>query len=121
MKEKQIEYRNLIVSILMLGIMALTILSNVLFVHTHISDSGAIYTHSHPFEKKSSGEDSPTHQHSDLDLVLIQNLNIYEAEINLSISLTCKVIEVDKSIERKEHESLFLYKNLSDRAPPALA
>ncbi len=63
-------------SILLIVIMTASMINRVVYTHIHILTNGSLVTHAHPFSKSTEGNSASTHQHSNLELFLLDQLDI---------------------------------------------
>jgi len=68
-------------------IMGSLLLNQVLYTHTHVLPDGSIVSHSHPFDKAQESKQAGSHQHSTLELFLLQNLQLLFAAVLVSLVL----------------------------------
>jgi hypothetical protein len=56
-------------------------------MHTHLLPDGSIVTHAHPFDRSGESESGESHQHSNLEFVLFQHLEILFFFAMISVGL----------------------------------
>ena len=63
-------------SILLIVIMAALMINRILYTHIHVLPDGSVVTHAHPFSKSTEGNSRSSHQHSNTELFLLDQLDI---------------------------------------------
>ena len=67
-----------IVAFLLIFISLGFILNQSIFQHSHILPGGSFIQHAHPYDKsENSNEPGETHHHSNIEIVLLENLSIF--------------------------------------------
>lgn len=91
------------------------------FTHTHIVD-GVTIVHSHPFQKNSEGH--PTHEHTGIELQLIQSLSTFFATGLVLLFISLGMVEAAFVILQTRQFTYYGNKNLCGlstlRSPPVL-
>lgn len=64
-----------ILSILLIAVLTTLILFRVVYVHIHILPDGSGISHAHPYSKSSPGNPDTGHQHSNMELLLLDQLD----------------------------------------------
>lgn len=106
-----------IISYFMIGIIALLITNQSLFLHTHNLADGTAVVHAHPFNKSdsSSGE---THNHSKKEIISLQHLQLLFAITFIIFSI---IKYNDKKINKSRLALSYKYTyttHYQGRAPP---
>ncbi len=65
--------KNILVGVMM-SIMAMLIVNQVLYVHTHILPDGEVITHSHPFSRSGGNGSNPGHHHCNCEYHILANV-----------------------------------------------
>jgi len=65
-------------------------------MHTHLLVDGSMVTHAHPFDRSGESESGESHEHSNLEYVLFQNLEILFFSTLLSIAVKKSFSRIDK-------------------------
>ncbi|MDF1575570.1 MAG: hypothetical protein P1P86_10320 [Bacteroidales bacterium] len=61
---------------LMVLIMSFVIVNRALYIHIHLMPNGSLVSHAHPFSKTADDHKAKDHQHSSLELFLLDQLDI---------------------------------------------
>ena len=61
---------------LLFSAIALLIINNALFLHSHYLKDGTVITHAHPFKKSTDSGPYRPHHHSNGELMLLENLQL---------------------------------------------
>ncbi len=61
---------------LLIVIMGCLLINQALYTHTHVRPDGSIVSHAHPFNKAQESKQAGSHQHSSLEFLLLQSLNL---------------------------------------------
>jgi hypothetical protein len=59
--------------ILIMGIM---LVNKVVYTHVHVLPDGSVTVHAHPFSKNTEHNKGNSHQHSNLDIFLLEMMNV---------------------------------------------
>lgn len=51
-------------------------INRVMYTHIHVLPNGSVVTHAHPFSKSTQGNSGSSHQHSNTELFLLDQLDI---------------------------------------------
>lgn len=104
---------------LLILVMGCLLFNQALYTHTHVLPDGSLVSHAHPFSKKTDGANGKAHQHSGLEIILLEQLDVLICSASalvllkaLSISVTLHPGAIDSYLP-----SLILLS--SGRAPPA--
>ena len=62
-------------SILLIVAMAALMINRVVYTHIHVLYNGSVVTHAHPFSKSTEGNPDSSHQHSNTELFLLDQLH----------------------------------------------
>lgn len=73
-RPKQIKYFIRAVVILLIFIFADQVFNKIIYLHTHILDSGTVVTHAHPFDKGADTEPVKGHQHTQEQIIFLDNI-----------------------------------------------
>jgi hypothetical protein len=65
-----------ILSILLIAVMTTLMLNRLVYVHIHLLPDGTGISHAHPFSKSGAANPESSHQHSDMELFLLDQLDI---------------------------------------------
>jgi len=60
----------------MAGMIFILIANRGIFMHTHVLANGSIVAHSHPYDKSENSGSSQSHQHTGIEFIFLDNLNI---------------------------------------------
>ena len=63
-------------SILLIIVMAALMINRVVYTHIHVLPNGSVVSHAHPFSKSNEGNPNSSHQHSNTQLFLMDQLDI---------------------------------------------
>ena len=89
-----------------------------LFTHAHVLYDGTIIAHAHPFSKSKESDQGRSHQHTALELFLLQNLQVIFFVTLLSMTLKKLVREFRKVQYAPEVYTMTSIVPLPGRAPP---
>lgn len=64
-----------IISILLIAVMTTLMLNRLVYIHVHILPDGTGISHAHPFSKNNTGNPGNSHQHSNMELYLLDQLD----------------------------------------------
>ena len=105
---------------ILFSIIALLITNNALFLHSHYLIDGTVITHAHPFKKSADSGPYRSHNHTNAELILLENLQLlfYIVSIPFIASSFLKDSFVDSSKRWLLPESLIIPHQ--GRAPPSL-
>ncbi|MFO7754772.1 MAG: hypothetical protein R6V34_02195 [Bacteroidales bacterium] len=73
-RSRHIQYIIRAVVILLLIIFADQVFNKVVYLHTHVLDSGNVLTHAHPFDKGVDTEPVKRHQHTWEQIMFLDNI-----------------------------------------------
>jgi len=65
-----------ILPFLLVVVMAALMLNRVVYIHIHVLADGSGIAHAHPFSKSTEGNPESSHQHSNMELFLLDQLDI---------------------------------------------
>ncbi len=74
---------------LIICVMGTLMVNKAIYTHVHVLPDGTVATHAHPFNKKSPSNEGKSHQHSNLELMIHQNLEVLFLLVFVAISLLC--------------------------------
>lgn len=105
-------------SILLIVVMSALIFNKVVYIHIHVLPDGSMVTHAHPYSKGSDGNPAPRHQHSNLELFLLYQMDVLILSVSAASVLkqTAKSICVPKPVT--DHFLSTFVPFLPERAPP---
>ncbi|MEN8230687.1 MAG: hypothetical protein ABFS38_21200 [Bacteroidota bacterium] len=105
-------------SILLIIVMAALMFNKVLYTHIHVLPNGSVVTHAHPFSKSTEGNPASSHQHSNTELFLLNQLNILMFFISAAFVL--KQFAASSCFNEPATERLFtaFVPHSPGRAPP---
>lgn len=104
---------------LLILIMSFVLVNRALYIHIHVLPDGALVSHSHPFSKNTDDARGKAHQHSSLEVILLEHMEV------LIISTSALIVLMTLSgsvLFRLRTEYLHLPSLIlptSGRAPPA--
>ncbi len=55
----------------MILVMGIMLLNKAAYTHVHILPDGSLHTHAHPFSNHADGKKTASHQHSSLEILLL--------------------------------------------------
>jgi len=61
---------------LMILIMGIILVNRAVYTHVHVLPDGSMIAHAHPFSKNSENNKNNSHQHSNLDIFLLDMMNV---------------------------------------------
>lgn len=116
MENYKFTYRNLTASLLLV-LFSLVVANNVCYVHVHILPDGRTVKHAHPYQK-SKELPGKQHQHTSVELVIIEQSSNYVAcDVISDISvLRCFFFVLQPGIEIDYDFDVSI--NFGQRAPP---
>lgn len=120
MRKGNLHIAKILSGYLILALVTFMLFTKVFFVHSHISSSGEIFIHAHPFQKKSESKDNP-HQHSDKELVYYAANETYDLASTTDFDFQQEVVCVPFKFNFDEQ---YLYKHTiktKGRSPPFTA
>ncbi len=104
---------------LLIGILALGIANQAVFIHSHQTENGQFITHAHPYQTSDNNSKTPSHQHSKIQLLVFSQLNL----LFLLAFLYTGLLFFPAWIKHNLPQSLRLFGSIShkirNRAPPA--
>lgn len=115
--------RNITIKIfvfLLIGIMGIMITNQALFLHFHKLSDGTVVTHAHPYNKTQDSQPNKTHHHSNIEFLLIHNLEVLMPMVFFAIALISLIREIKPSIFLIHRYQLAHIKSHKGRAPPQL-
>lgn len=65
-----------ILSILLIIVMAALLVNKVVYTHIHILPDGSVIDHAHPYSKSTENKPGATHQHSNMILFLLDQMDV---------------------------------------------
>jgi len=61
---------------LMIAFVIMLMVNKSVFIHTHVLPDGTVVVHAHPYNKTTDSAPIKSHQHSKLELMFLQNLQL---------------------------------------------
>ncbi len=61
---------------LLILVMGCLLVNQAIFTHTHVQADGSLVSHAHPFSKKTDNAKGKAHQHSSLEIILLEQLDV---------------------------------------------
>lgn len=102
----------------LLAIVGLIVFNKIFNTHTHIQADGVITTHAHPFDKTTENKPFKSHQHSSLELIALDTIDLFSA-FKLSVFPIAVSAIVLYSLLPKFNLTILLRKfRLGERGPP---
>lgn len=120
LKEKRYTFINLLVAILFLQIYGLTLVSNVLYYHSHVTNGGKVISHAHPFNKQNDNDPYKTHNHSKFELLLLFSDNYSPNDIQTEIKSPLPLAFDHNMACRNVPVMSKVFSSNSGRAPPCV-
>ena len=65
-----------LLTFVLLLVMTAMMVNKVVYTHVHVLDEGSLVSHAHPFKQSSANDSQNTHQHTNLVLYLLEQLDI---------------------------------------------
>jgi|APSaa5957512622_1039677.scaffolds.fasta_scaffold269566_1 hypothetical protein len=103
---------------LMILIMGVILVNKAVYTHVHVLPDGSMTVHAHPFSKNSENNKNNSHQHSNLDILLLEMVNVLI--FSTIIACTLKQFAQSAQFSPPAEEQLFpsLIPVSPGRAPP---
>lgn len=110
-----------LVSIIPTVLALFLIVNNIVFIHSHTTATGRIWTHAHPYNKNCDSTPFKQHHHSDYDYQFLQQL---QEPIPLANPLTLQADVLITFQQYARYETAKAQNNISfriiGRAPPTI-
>ena len=105
-------------SILLIVAMAALMINRIVYTHIHVLYNGSVVTHAHPFSKSTEGNPDSSHQHSNPELFLLNQL--YPLILFVSAAFILKLFAASTGFIEPATERLFtaFVPHSLGRAPP---
>lgn len=103
---------------LMILIMGIILVNKAVYTHVHVLPDGSMTVHAHPFSKNTENNKGNSHQHSNLDIFLLEMMNvlIYSTIITITLKLFAQSTQFSTPAEKQLFPSLIPV--TPGRAPP---
>lgn len=107
-------------ALLMIGVMGMLIANKGLNLHSHKLDNGKIVMHSHPFNKNQDSNPFKSHQHTNIEFLVLENLGILFFLVFLTITLFALIRKKTFYDNNKKGKLKILPYSYPGRAPPLI-
>jgi hypothetical protein len=98
--------------------MGLFIANKAIFLHLHKLNNGTIIEHAHPFDKSNDSKPYKSHDHSNAEFLLFQNLETFFLIVFLTLVLITLVKKEKVSFKLITEHTLTCINLCKGRAPP---
>lgn len=65
-----------ILTILLIAVITALMINRVVYSHIHVLSNGSLVSHAHPFSKSAESKPDSSHQHSNIEFFLLDQLDI---------------------------------------------
>ena len=103
---------------LVIGLMVMFIANKAVFIHTHRLSDGSIIEHAHPYNKSTDSKPYKSHDHSKIELLFAQSIEIFFLSAFLTYALLAIVRKVNFTFHLQTRYSLSCLILHKGRAPP---
>ena len=103
---------------LVIGIMAMFIANKAVYIHAHKLYDGSIIEHAHPYNKSADSKPYKSHNHTKIELLVAQSLDILFLFVFLTYALLVLVRIVNFTFRLQTKYSLSCIILHKGRAPP---
>ncbi len=102
--------------ILIMGIM---LINKAIYTHVHVLPDGSVIVHAHPFSKNTENNKGNSHQHSNLDIFLLEIMSVlfFSTIVASTLELFARSAQFSPPAEAHLFPGLILVS--PGRAPPA--
>lgn len=104
---------------LMILIMGIMLINRAVYTHVHVLPDGSVIAHAHPFSKNTENNKGSSHQHSNLEIFLLEMMNvlIFSTIAACTLELFAQSVRLSPPAEEQLFPSLIPVSQ--GRAPPA--
>lgn len=105
-------------SLISLSIILLNLVNKSVYTHSHLTESGEIVIHAHPFDQHNDDSPLKSHNHSALEFLVLNALDIFTISIFLfsALKLTQVISYKNYSYKTLIKQTYFYYKQ--NKSPP---
>ncbi len=105
--------------ILLIVAMVALMINRVVYAHIHVLHNGSVVTHAHPFSKSPEGNPDSSHQHSNTELFLLDQLHTLILFVSAAFILKPFAASTGFNEPATNHLLPDFVPPLPGRAPPA--